>query len=269
LSELRVVNFDGADEPDDDSHIIERQRQLHRQFGGRGGNAADGAGLALSAAVQEQMRAADLELEARRARLQAAGVELRACGICLDDVPASEFRNDGFNAACGHAFCEACMREHYRVKIMDADIADLRCVDPRCDRRVTDAEVYAAIGGEASGPLADKFRKFKRNAEVAANPNARWCIKSGCDTFMIGSEARPHLTCPTCNTGVCFSCNGAWHEGQRCDEVIDAQYAQWARGRDIQQCPQCRVRIEKDHGCVWHFSECLFLLPVAEFVNTD
>lgn len=66
---------------------------------------------------------------------------------------------------------------------------------------------------------------------------------------MVGSAAAPHLTCAECRTEVCWNCSQAWHDGLRCDEVIDEQYAEWARGRDIQQCPNCNVRIEKDHGC--------------------
>jgi hypothetical protein len=97
--------------------------------------------------------------------------------------------------------------------------------------------------------LLSKFQKFKRNLEVSKNPNARWCIRPGCDNYMLGSVEKPQLTCNVCQTQVCFSCNQPWHEGLRCDEVIDEQYASWARGRDIQTCPRCNVRIEKDLGC--------------------
>ena len=31
--------------------------------------------------------------------------------------------------------------------------------------------------------------------------------------------------------------------------MVDANYAEWARGKDVQQCPECRVRIEKASGC--------------------
>ena len=66
-------------------------------------------------------------------------------------------------------------------------------------------QVLVLMQGEPT--FVDKFRKFKRNLEVSRNPSARWCIRAGCDNFMVGSAAAPRLQCDACRTEVCFNCS--------------------------------------------------------------
>eukprot|EP00455_Lapot_gusevi_P035947 TRINITY_DN3987_c0_g1_i2.p1 TRINITY_DN3987_c0_g1~~TRINITY_DN3987_c0_g1_i2.p1 ORF type:complete len:241 (+),score=35.13 TRINITY_DN3987_c0_g1_i2:41-724(+) len=108
-------------------------------------------------------------------------------------------------------------------------------------------EILDLISGNQG--LVEKYHKFKRNALIARNPNARWCPTPECDTVMEGSSFQPRLECPKCHKAICFNCNQPWHGRQKCEEVLDEQYSDWARGKDVQTCPQCRVRIEKDLGC--------------------
>eukprot|EP01083_Nonionella_stella_P296835 1008285_1 len=169
--------------------------------------------------------------------------ELLHCPICFDFKPESSF----FRAKCEHAFCRACMREHFRVQITDANVIGLRCVQAGCDRMFKEDEILSYFADDIE--IVRKYEKFKRNLQLAQNKNCRWCPKPGCETFMFGSSRKPRLACPKCSTVICFKCNNLWHEGRECQEVIDEKYGDWAKGKDIQLCPRCKARIEKEAGC--------------------
>jgi hypothetical protein len=45
--------------------------------------------------------------------------------------------------------------------------------------------------------VLEKYKVFKRNAEIEANPNNRWCPTPDCDTILTATDENPKLTCPT------------------------------------------------------------------------
>lgn len=82
------------------------------------------------------------------------------------------------------------------------------------------------------------------------NPNARFCPKPDCSGHMTGSRWNPKLTCPVCSEEVCFNCSQQWHGYfVGCNQNVDIGYSRWAINKDVQKCPKCRIRIEKDEGC--------------------
>lgn len=115
----------------------------------------------------------------------------------------------------------------------------------------------AECGAELSGlesllspELLEKFRKFHRNQLLNQEPNIRWCPSPDCETVLRGGSVQaPQLHCDLCGADVCFNCGEPWHGDQTCGQAADSSYATWALGKDIQHCPMCRRRIEKEDGC--------------------
>jgi hypothetical protein len=134
---------------------------------------------------------------------------------------------------------------HYRSKITDGHVLRLTCIDPSCSRRIPDDEIKSLI--QEDGALLEKYEKFKVVAELRENPNVRWCPAPDCETPLFGNAKNPRLACTRagCKTVICFNCSQHWHGRAPCEQAIDSMYADWAKGKDIQNCPRCRARIEK------------------------
>jgi hypothetical protein len=125
------------------------------------------------------------------------------CGICFDDLPETAMAR----ATCGHWYCSSCLVQHYSIKVQEANVLHLTCIEPSCNREISDEEFKSFLPSEE---LLVKYAKFKKNKLMAENPNSRWCPKPGCETALTGSILQPKLTCPTCSTTVCFKCGEPW-----------------------------------------------------------
>lgn len=166
------------------------------------------------------------------------------CMVCFDEKPVYDF----FDAPCKHNYCAYCLRMHYRIKTKDGDVLKVSCIDPECEREITEQEILRFLENEPE--MIDKFLKFKKQKLIMLNPNARFCFKPNCNGYMIGSRWNPKLVCPDCSARVCYNCGQPWHGYfVGCNQNVDIGYARWALNKDVQRCPKCRVRIEKAEGC--------------------
>lgn len=171
------------------------------------------------------------------------GMEM--CGICMEAIE----EKNAFKAPCKHNYCQTCLTEHFRLKILDANVLHLTCVEPSCSRKITDQEIRSFLQ-YLHPDMSSKYEKFRKNAILAENPNTRWCPSPGCETALTnGSVLNPRLTCPKCQVQICFNCSERWHGRKKCSEVADQMYGDWAKGKDVQNCPRCRARIWKNEGC--------------------
>ena len=79
----------------------------------------------------------------------------------------------------------------------------------------------------------------------------RWCTKPGCKGSMRGDSVdTEQVTCPECNTVVCFKCKDEWHAGITCEANADQKiFGLEGAGGTIKFCPVCRTKIQKNEGC--------------------
>jgi len=170
-----------------------------------------------------------------------------SCGICWEETPRENF----IIAPCGHNFCNDCLKQHYRTKIMQGDVLRVPCphVDDNnfpCDREVEEMEILLFCDEE----MKAKFLKFKESRLIQLNDKARFCPKAGCDGWALGSKWKPKLTCPDCEYVYCWKCTNDWHGYfSRCVNPHDGLFILFRLGKDIQTCPKCKVRIWKSDGC--------------------
>jgi len=123
----------------------------------------------------------------------------------------------------------------------------ISCINPACHREIPEEEFKLFLTDPA---LKLKYEKFRQDKLLMLNPNVRFCPRPNCDGYMIGSKTKKKLTCPKCQTNICFNCSQPWHGYfVSCNANVDLGYSRWAINKSVQKCPKCRIAIEKDEGC--------------------
>jgi len=82
---------------------------------------------------------------------------------------------------------------------------------------------------------------------VNTDPNLKWCPKPNCGKIIKRGSSN-YSKCE-CGFEMCFKCGAAWHPKTSCDKALDLKYAEWAKGKQLEKCPKCRMVVEKNQGC--------------------
>lgn len=197
----------------------------------------------------------EFSISAKKSERSSQSVEANneMCGVCLLET------QEVYKLECGHSFCKECVVDYLTVSISEGKVMSVKCPQAGC------FEVFTADRLETLLPdeLLAKYRKFKSNQEVEQDPSARWCPNPNCGTILRArTDTEDRLDCTECGMAVCFVCGEKWHPDKTCEEAIDQSYKTWAQGKPVQQCPQCRRRVEKEDGCnhvachVCHYEWC-------------
>ena len=125
------------------------------------------------------------------------------------------------------------------------------CAYNGCSEKFGDEQVAKFIGGEK----LERYMRFKKASLLSQNPDLRWCVRPGCDKYVIGKKGDKNVVC-VCKMKMCFRCGNRSHFGRSCEKVIDKVYKKYAKDKNVQQCPQCKSRIEKSGGC--HHMTCAY-----------
>jgi len=168
------------------------------------------------------------------------------CGICFDEYAST----DMVLAICNHHYCRNCLRTHWHYRINNGDVVLLQCVEPTCDREVSEKQVLELCDDE----MGEKFLRFRHSRLVQREWGAvKQCNRPNCDGFASGSRWWPKATCRSCSFAYCWSCNQPWHGWlSRCkkeDKNVEKLYKSFKRSKDIQSCPKCHAQIWKNEGC--------------------
>eukprot|EP00826_Nyctotherus_ovalis_P041543 TRINITY_DN4201_c0_g1_i10.p1 TRINITY_DN4201_c0_g1~~TRINITY_DN4201_c0_g1_i10.p1 ORF type:complete len:440 (-),score=43.69 TRINITY_DN4201_c0_g1_i10:18-1337(-) len=161
------------------------------------------------------------------------------CKICFEGVPL----DSGFYLTCGHVYCKGCIKGFLEVKIENRELLELKCPEEGCKKRFgkNEIEMLCATG------VYQKYLDFKLDHDISLNDKIKWCPASGCGRYIANPKGKPRVRCD-CGAEMCFRCGEKWHRGN-CDTNSYGLYKTWARGRPIQRCPKCLIRIEKHEGC--------------------
>jgi len=168
------------------------------------------------------------------------------CGICFEDYAPK----DMVLAKCNHHYCLYCLRITWQYRIDSGDVVLLECVEPTCNRKISEEEVLELCDDE----MKEKFIRFRHARLIQREHGAvKHCSRALCDGFATGSRWRPKAICRTCGFAYCWTCNQPWHGWfSRCKKVdknVEKLYKSFKRNRDIQSCPNCRAQIWKNEGC--------------------
>lgn len=183
-------------------------------------------------------------------RVEASRIQLESttkasdliCGVCYI-IHAAETM---LTLPCGHEFCSECVKGYLCNEISEGRVLNIRCCQAECEFKFEDSIIECILDKYMYG----KYIQFKRNKEVESDPNSRWCPNPKCGQVITREDLSTYyLQCKACSTEVCFSCKETWHPGLLCEEAVDKAYEEYAKGKDIQKCPKCKVRVEKESGC--------------------
>jgi hypothetical protein len=161
------------------------------------------------------------------------------CEICFCSVN----RGEAFNLLCKHAFCRVCFQNYLKEAIENGKVIEITCPEQDCKVLVEDQQVRRICSKE----LYDKYLKFKKNIKVNLSKQMRWCSRANCGR-VIKKRKKARAVCE-CGFEMCFRCGEAWHGGTSCSKNFERMYKSWAKDKNIQKCPKCKIRVEKDHGC--------------------
>lgn len=147
---------------------------------------------------------------------------------------------------CEHMFCHTCINGYLALEINEARVLEIKCCQADCDFVFEESIIQSIINSQ----LFEKYREFKKNKLTELDPESKWCPNPKCGQIVKRKKKNSnYLKCHSCNTEICFECNEHWHPKLTCDEASDQSYEEWAKGKNIQKCPQCKRRVEKDSGC--------------------
>ena len=122
----------------------------------------------------------------------------------------------------------------------------MQCPNMECDYELDDDDIDYLT----DEIFYKKYKDFKHKKLISLNPNLRWCIRRGCDKYILikDNEQSDKITCE-CGQEICINCATEYHKGRTCEQMIDETYKEYAKQVDLQRCPKCKSGVEKDQGC--------------------
>eukprot|EP00624_Nannochloropsis_granulata_P000194 evm.model.NODE_10712_length_6203_cov_15.285185.1 len=169
----------------------------------------------------------------------------QVCGICRDEVPASELVAVG----CGHYFCRACYTQYLSSKVSEGIGCPLtRCPEYKCPEVVTE-NIFRAL---VPPPVLATYLRYNLKSFVDMSNAFRWCPGRGCDYVAMGNSILRSCLCK-CGVLFCFRCGEEAHVPASCDDMVtwaekcknESETANWILA-NTRKCPKCMTRIEKN-----------------------
>ena len=96
--------------------------------------------------------------------------------------------------------------------------------------------------------LIEKYKKFKKRAEIIQDKNKKLCPKPDCDSFLQKSNKSRYVKCEHGHE-YCFDCLRPPHGKNSCDNNLEKQLVKWTKGKRVKRCPRCKIYTEKNEGC--------------------
>lgn len=165
----------------------------------------------------------------------------KACPICF--IKENE---ELVQLQCGHSFCEDCLYEYLKARVLNSQIQRFPCPQEKCSIEIPLNKIKELLKEEN---IYEKLIKFQKREEILKNPNKKFCIKAGCEEVITKEEGiKNYGKCP-CGMEICFLCGGPYHEKENCAEAMDEAFKEYLKGTDSKHCARCNQIIEKSIGC--------------------
>ena len=167
------------------------------------------------------------------------------CPVCLGEV------SQPVTLACGHTWCRTCLTSYMNASV-DNKTFPLTCLgdDAKCSH-----DIPLSIAQQFLSP--DEFDAVV-NASFLAYVQSRpgefhYCPTPDCpQVYRKSGHGATVLQCPSCLVRICAHCNMEYHESRSCQDrnpEDERLFETWKMGRDVKDCPSCKVPIERMAGC--------------------
>lgn len=172
------------------------------------------------------------------------------CPICLCEV------DDGYTLeGCSHLFCKACLLEQLEASMRNFDAFPILCSHTDCGSPIVVADLRALLSQEK---LDELFRASLSSFVTTSDGNFRFCSTPDCPSvYRVAGprESGEPFICGACNAETCRKCHLEYHPYITCEryklfkEDPDMSLKDWAKGKNVKECPFCKSTIEKSEGC--------------------
>ncbi|KAI9642074.1 hypothetical protein NHQ30_009945 [Ciborinia camelliae] len=185
-------------------------------------------------------------------------VELRECSICAEELTPDNFPHHNITSDCAHdaACCYTCLSQCIGVQIESKQWDQITC--PECPALLS----FDNVKTFASETDFIRYDKKSLLSYIRNDPNFTNCLGPNCGDGQIHEDGdeQPIMTCGSCGFKTCFTHSIPWHTGltcsqydikkrQRAERQIQEDESQKQMEKSTKRCPNCQVRIEKNHGC--------------------
>eukprot|EP01017_Pseudomicrothorax_dubius_P045124 TRINITY_DN7754_c0_g1_i2.p1 TRINITY_DN7754_c0_g1~~TRINITY_DN7754_c0_g1_i2.p1 ORF type:complete len:288 (-),score=-10.90 TRINITY_DN7754_c0_g1_i2:168-1031(-) len=125
--------------------------------------------------------------------------------------------------------------------------SEFKCMQDGCNQVISNDILQTLMGSAYLKKILANRERDKLNKD----PQTRWCPNQKCSRHHKmdeEDERRGYRKC-VCGTVFCVKCARLHHPPKSCEEVLQSEFSDWAKGKEVQNCPKCNSRIEKISGC--------------------
>ena len=162
------------------------------------------------------------------------------CLVCLDTLPYEHTK-----LPCGHTCCPDCFMNYLENEVKNAKVSKIKCFVANCTYVLNEGFILSMLIEDQE--LSNKYKDFKKRAEIMNNSNKKFCPKPDCNSFLLKSKDK-YVQCENGHK-YCYICLKSWHGESKCDEELDKDFQIWSKHKVIKKCPRCKIYTEKNEGC--------------------
>ena len=166
------------------------------------------------------------------------------CEVCYEEINKEDKESN--TIPCGHLFCTHCWFNYLKTLISEAKVEKITCMDHGCKEIISEEFIVQHISVNEN--LIDKYKKFKKRADILQDKNKKLCPKPDCDSFLQKSELSKYVQCENGHK-YCYDCLRPPHGDKSCDYNLEKELIDWTKGKRVKRCPRCKIYTEKNEGC--------------------
>jgi len=173
------------------------------------------------------------------------------CSICFD---AKSDQMDSLEP-CGHKFCTDCWRVYFELLINESTcVRQYECMHSSCS--LIAPKMFVTKHLKDNEKLIKRYEKLAKWDLIKSCDDLRRCPGADCDFIVWAKPEARRVVCSACCTQFCFMCTAAYHAPNSC-ATIRKWYSKCQDDSETrnyllvhtQDCPACKVCIEKNGGC--------------------
>ena len=166
------------------------------------------------------------------------------CEVCYEELNNEEKTLNSM--PCGHLFCTHCWFNYLKTAIIEAKVEKLKCMEHGCNEILSEEFILKHIS--ENDTLIEKYKRFKKRADILKDKNKKICPNPDCDSFLQKSTTSKYVQCENGHK-YCFDCLKPPHGNNSCDQSLEKQFLKWKKGKRVKRCPRCQMYTEKNEGC--------------------
>jgi hypothetical protein len=171
------------------------------------------------------------------------------CSICFTEY---EFKDLFFVDACGHMFCNGCMEENVKSKLVEG-ITMIKCPANKCPYDLGYYEIKHLLRNDKDA--LEKYERFLYEHTIDELDDVEWCPQPHCGAAVPINPESSKAKCINCNFRFCLKCREEVHENtcewnKKWKGKIDS-FDAWKEAHEdkLKVCPGCQNLCEKISGC--------------------